>query len=42
VSGIVLLAIAMVTRNARFHAVWAVLYALIRLGWLFGPRQSIL
>ena len=36
-----LVAIAMVTRNARFHAAFAVLYMLIQLGWLFGLRQAI-
>ena len=39
--GVVLVAIAMVTRNARFHAAFAVLYMLIQLGWLFGLRQAI-
>jgi hypothetical protein len=39
--GVVIVTIAMVTRNARFHAAFAVLYMFIQLGWLFGLRQPI-
>jgi len=41
VVGAAFLAIAMVTRNARFHAAWAVLYTLIQLAWLFRLRPPI-